>query len=34
MEERTVNILREYDIIGMTVTGAATRLHLLGKCFL
>ena len=34
LDDRTVDILKEYDVIGMTVTGAATRLHLLGMCFL
>ncbi|CAB4000948.1 Hypothetical predicted protein, partial [Paramuricea clavata] len=31
LDDRTVNILEEYDVIGMTVTGAATRLHLLDQ---
>ena len=30
-DDHTVSILKEYDVIGMTVSGAATRLHLLGK---
>ncbi|CAB4031985.1 Hypothetical predicted protein, partial [Paramuricea clavata] len=29
LDDRTVNVLKNYDVIGMTVTGAATRLHLL-----
>ena len=33
LDEDTVNLLKKFDVIGMTVTGAATRLHLLGMCF-
>ncbi|XP_028399879.1 NFX1-type zinc finger-containing protein 1-like isoform X2 [Dendronephthya gigantea] len=31
LDDSTVNTLKEYDVIGMTVTGAALRLHLLDQ---
>jgi hypothetical protein len=31
LDDHDIGILKEYDVIGMTVSGAATRLHLLGK---
>ena len=30
----TVKFLKTFDVIGMTVTGAASRLHLLGMCLI
>ena len=31
LDDHDVSILREYDVIGMTVSGAGTRLHLLNQ---
>ena len=32
LDKGTVKFLKTFEVIGMTITGAATRLHLLGMC--